>query len=310
MRFKGPMETMHSERPLALLKNKVRRVCTHLFRRLFSRGGEKVVVSFTSYPPRIKYAHRVVRSLFAQLMLPDKIVLYLSRDEFPEGERGLPPELLRCRGLDFEIRWVDGNMKSHKKYLYAVRDFPDALLITVDDDIECRNTLVGELVEGHRRFPHAVIGIRCHVINFDESGKVLPYRRWVQESGNRFPKTLNRPSMRLFSTSGSGMCLPPGSLPQEAFDEHAILKTCLNADDLWLKAMTVMAGWPTVSLPGRQDVHMIEGTQVEALWSENARGGNDRAFAAIREYCASSLGIPAIDDLLRDDSLDALMSGS
>lgn len=303
------MEPMHSEHPLALLKNKVRRVGTKLLRLPSGARRERVIVSFTSYPARIGAAHRVVRSLFAQTFLPDKVLLYLSSDEFPGGENDLPKELLSCCGFDFEIRWVSGNMKSHKKYLYAVRDFPDALVITVDDDIECRNTLVGELVEGHRRFPHAVIGIRCHIITFDDSGKVLPYRRWVWESGDKCPATLNRPSVRLFSTSGSGMLLPPGSLPQAAFDERAIRETCLNADDIWLKVMTTVAGWPTVSLPGRQDVHMIEGTQVQTLWSQNARGGNDRAFEAIREYCANALGIPRIDSLLFDESLDGLMRG-
>lgn len=289
---------------LALMKNKVRRFGTHAIRRFQIR--ECIIVSLTSYPGRIDFVHQVVRSLFAQTVLPDKVVLYLSQDEFPNGEDDLPDALRRCEGLDFEVRWVSGNMKSHKKYLYAVKDFPDALVITVDDDIVCRYTLVAELLEAHRRFPGCVPAIRCHIINFTSEGKVAPYMDWDRESGNNFPRTLNYPSMRLCPTSGAGMLLPPGSLPEAAFDESAICSTCLDADDLWLKVMTAIAGWPSVSLPGWQGVSNIEGSQEQALWDTNSRGGNDEAFSLIREHCTKRLGIPFADDLLRDDSLDAL----
>lgn len=298
--------TMGDKGALALLKNRLRRLATHAARCILR--PERVIVSLTSYPGRIGTVHLVVRSLFAQLALPDKVVLYLSSDEFPHAEKDLPPELLDCVGFDFEIRWVDGNMRSHKKYLYAVRDFPDALIITVDDDIECRNTLVGDLVEAHRRFPKTVPGARCHIISFGEDGRVRPYGEWVMESGNRYPRTLNRPSMRLCPTSGAGMLLAPGSLPPAAFDEQAIREICLDADDLWLKVMTALAGWPSVSVPGRQDVVNIAGTQVEALWYANSRGGNDRAFALLRMYFADCLGVPLVDSLLRDDGLDVLMA--
>lgn len=289
---------------LALLKNKTRRVATRLGRLFLSR--DEIVVSLTSYPRRINSVHRVVRSLFAQTMLPDRIVLYLSRDEFPNGEGGLPRELLACRGHDFKIRWVEGNMRSHKKYLYAVRDYPNALVITVDDDIECRNTLVSELVEAHHRFPHAVCGVRCHVINFTSEGSIAAYNKWILESGNHHPRTLNHPSMRLFPTSGAGMLLPPGSLPPQAFDEEAIKETCLNADDIWLKVMTALAGWPSLSIPGWQGVTTIEGTQEDSLWSTNAKGGNNRAISALRQWCLEHLGV-SIDNLFKDDALDDLL---
>lgn len=288
-----------------MLKNNVRRLGTRAVRHLWSR--KRVIVSLTSYPGRIGFVHQVIRSLFAQTVLPDTIVLYLSRDEFPNGNVDLPDSLLSCCGFDFEIRWVSGNMKSHKKYLYAVKDFPDALVITVDDDIVCRNTLVGELLEGYRRFPGCVPAIRCHIINFTSDGYVAPYMDWIHESGNTFSKTLNHPSMRLCPTSGAGMLLAPGSLPPEAFDEWAIRSTCLDADDLWLKVMTSLAGWPSVSLPGWQGVISIEGSQDQALWSTNSRGGNDSAFAAIRSYCAEHLEVPRIDDLMRDDDFDTLV---
>jgi hypothetical protein len=240
-------------------------------------------------------------------VLPDKILLYLSLDEFPHYENDLPKELLDCCGFDFQIRWVKENLKSHKKYLYAMEEYPEALVITVDDDIECRNTMVGELLDGHRRFPHAIPAIRCHVIMFDSSGKHLPYNNWAMEVGNTYPQTCNRPSMRLFPTSGAGMLLSPGSLPRCAFDQESILSTSLDADDIWLKVMTVLAGWPTVSLPGWQGAINIEGTQETALWDANSRGGNDCALDRTYAYCTQNLGVSNVDELLQDDFLDTLL---
>lgn len=289
---------------LALLKNKTRREGTRIKRLL--RRREHVVVSLTSYPGRIRTVHRVIRSLFAQKVLPDLVVLYLSEEEFPHHEDDLPAELLSCRGHDFEIRWVSGNLGSHKKYFYAFSDFPQSLIITVDDDIECRNTLVGELLELHRRFPHAVPAIRCHLVRFDGSGHHLPYNDWTMEVGNRLPEACGVPSMRLFATSGAGVLFSPGSLPKEAFDGRAIMETCPRADDVWLKVMTAVAGWPTVSAPGWQGVIPIEGTQTTSLWSVNQLGGNDEALLKVYDHCAKQLGIVDIDELLQDDNLAGL----
>ena len=245
----------------------------------------------------------VVRSLFAQLQLPDLTVLYLSEDQFPDGVKSLPPSLTSCLGGDFQIRWVRGDMRSHKKYLYAVRDFPEDLVITVDDDIVCRNTLVGDLLDAHVRHPHAVAAIRTHLMEFDSGGALLPYSDWQMEVGNPRPELCDRPSMRLFGTSGAGMLFPPGSLPAAAFDTEAIGETCPNADDVWLKAMTAIAGYPTVSVAGWQGVDCIEGSQETSLWATNQRGGNDDAIRKVRAYCEKDLGVECFDSLFHDDAL-------
>lgn len=285
---------------LARAKNKLRREVTLALK---PRDQQRVIVSLTSYPQRIDYVADVVRSLFAQLQLPDLTVLYLSEDQFPDGVKSLPPSLTSCLGRDFQIRWVRGDMRSHKKYLYAVRDFPEDLVITVDDDIVCRNTLVGDLLDAHARHPHAVAAIRTHLMEFDANGVLLPYSSWQMEVGNPRPELCDRPSMRLFGTSGAGMLLPPGSLPAAAFDTGTIGETCPNADDVWLKAMTAIAGWPTVSVAGWQGVDCIEGSQETSLWATNQRGGNDDAIRKVRAYCEKDLGVECFDSLFHDDAL-------
>lgn len=291
---------MNPQSKLARTKNLLRRVATLVAR---PKDRQRVIVSLTSYPARIQYVSRVVRSLFAQRYLPDMTVLYLSKDQFPMGEKELPADLRDCLGFDFQIRWVDGDMRSHKKYLYAFADFPGSLIITVDDDIVCRNTLVGELVDGHKRHPDAVVAIRTHLMKFGDDGLLFPYCEWHMEVGNDRPELCNRPSMALFATSGAGLLFPPDSLPKAAFDCKAIYETCLNADDVWLKVMSAIAGYPTVTLPGWQGVDCIEGSQDVSLWSYNRTGGNDLAISKVREHCEKDLGLASLDSLLYDPSL-------
>lgn len=291
---------MNPQSKLARKKNLLRRAMTLATR---PKDRQRVIVSLTSYPARIQYVSKVIRSIFAQRCLPDLTVLYLSRDQFPLGESQLPADLVECLGFDFEIRWVDGDMKSHKKYLYAFRDFPNQLIITVDDDIVCRNTLVGELIEGHWRFPEAVVAIRTHLMRFGVDGTLSPYCDWHMEVGNERPELCCTPSMALFATSGAGLLLPPGSLPEAAFDCEAIRETCLNADDVWLKAMSALAGYPTVGLAGWQGVDCIDGSQEVSLWSYNRSGGNDLAISKVREHCEKDLGIRSFDSLFYDSAL-------
>ena len=57
----------------------------------------RIIVSLTSYPPRINSVHKVIESLYRQTVPADEIVLYLSLDEFPETKQDLPETL---RSLD------------------------------------------------------------------------------------------------------------------------------------------------------------------------------------------------------------------
>jgi len=86
----------------------------------------KVIVSFTSYPKRIGMVHKVVESLLEQTIRADAILLYLSLDEFPHEESDLPDMLREMIGKHgFRIIWVKGNLKSHKKYYYALQEYCD-----------------------------------------------------------------------------------------------------------------------------------------------------------------------------------------
>ena len=106
---------------------------------------EDVVVSFTSFPARIGYVYMTVESLLRQTALPGRIILWLSKEQFPTEET-VPEHLKKLQNEVFQIRYVDGDIRSHKKYYYSFQEFPEKKVITVDDDMIYPPRLVEELL--------------------------------------------------------------------------------------------------------------------------------------------------------------------
>ena len=96
---------------------------------------QTVIVSMTSFPAAIPYAVQAVRSILDGSVLPDKLVLYLTFSQF--GQKGVPEELLELATSNpiFEIRDYNRDIRSYRKLVPALKDFPDSVIVTVDDDV-------------------------------------------------------------------------------------------------------------------------------------------------------------------------------
>lgn len=114
-----------------------------------------LVVSLTSFPPRIGKARLVIQSLLNQSVQPRQIVLYLSLQEFPD--RSVPRPLAALTGRRFEIRYVQENSRSYKKLLPALVDFPQATIVTFDDDRIYANDCLARLWAASRATPNTII---------------------------------------------------------------------------------------------------------------------------------------------------------
>lgn len=81
----------------------------------------KIIVSLTSFPLRIKTIWIVIECLMRQQTVPDKIILWLSKDQF-SGLDALPKRLLNYRDRGLEIKLREGDLRSHKKYYYMLSE--------------------------------------------------------------------------------------------------------------------------------------------------------------------------------------------
>lgn len=242
-----------------------------------NREKEMVIVSLTSYPARIKTIAKVLEPIFEQTRPADKVLLWLADSQFPNKEKELPTNLLSLQSKGLEICWCD-DIKTHKKYYYSMLKYPDAVIITIDDDAVYAKNLIEQLMASYARHPNAVSSMRVHEIAFDETGSPLPYTAWKKECD----EALDAPSFKYMATGVGGVLYPPKSLHSEVFNKENLTDTCLFGDDLWLKTMEIMAGTPVVLAQKHSKLELIEDTQKSALWHENVdQNRNDQQFEAI-----------------------------
>ena len=195
---------------------------------------ESIIISLTTFPERINELKFCLYSLFNQTFKADKIVLYLSEDEFTNREDDLPDEVLNFIKYGLEIRWCSGNLRSYKKLIYALKDYPDSIIVTVDDDLFYSKNLLAELYKSYKKNPDCISTHRAHRIVKNNKGNILPYDSWIKEIASREINYDN------FLTSGAGVLFPPNCFNSEVFNTENIEKLCPYADDIWFWGMGVL----------------------------------------------------------------------
>lgn len=126
-------------------------------------GEEHTIVSLTSWPLRIHTVFLTIESLLRQSHKAHKVLLYLSEEEFPTKELPETLKVQQTRGL--EVRWVKENLRSYKKLLYALKDFPESNIITVDDDCFYFDDFSKLLLELHKEEPRQILAFYAHSPN-------------------------------------------------------------------------------------------------------------------------------------------------
>ncbi len=265
--------------------------------------SRQIIVSFTTYPKRVSTIHKVVDNIASQTKKADAVYLWLAKEQFPNGEADLPKELLerQKQGL-VVLRWCDEDIRSHKKYFYVMQEFPQAIVITVDDDLVYPEDLIQSLFECYLCNPNCVSAMRAHaeLVNFSKAGEIMPYEFWLPE----YREKIYTPSMQLFATSGAGTLYPPNVLDKHAFCKEKFLELCLLADDVWLNAMQLANGTPTVLASNNYFLHIIGGTQETTLFEENVGSGkNDAQLSAVRSWLKAEFGRDVIYENLTQSNL-------
>jgi hypothetical protein len=193
------------------------------------RDKKRYIVSLTTFPARIGRVWLVIETLLRQSRKPDMIVLWLSKDQF-SSQDALPKTLLKQKERGLDIRFVNGDLRSHKKYFYALTEFADDYLILVDDDIFYPSNTIEVLIETSNQSPAAICCHRARMVGM-VNGVRSPYIQWMELQNNICPNE------HIFFTTGGGTILPPHSLHPEVLNDRIFEKICLYADDVWLNAM-------------------------------------------------------------------------
>ena len=234
---------------------------------------DSMVVSLTTFPARIGYVHLAIKSLLNQTVKPGKIILWLAKEQFRDVE--IPPQLQQLCAYGLEIRYCDEDLLAHKKYYYAMQEFPDKLIVTYDDDIIYPEDSLEKLLAMHEQHPQAIICNRGREIAM-ENDSVAPYRYW--KVSGQIPAGI--PTYRVMASTGAGTLYPPHCMPEETFDIEKIRRLALIADDLWMKVMSIQGGVPVVKSQTRGKALCVsKGKQDITLAHQNVdQSLNDRVM--------------------------------
>ena len=250
----------------------------------------RIIVSLTSFPERINNLWMVIETLLRQQQKPDRIILWLSKEQH-RSINELPKKLidLQLRGL--EIRFCEGDLRSHKKYFYALQEFKTELVITVDDDVLYNSKIISTLLELHLKFPKCVCCNHSSIINFRDN-IIQPYKTWKECTKS------NIPSQEIFPIGVGGILYPPNSISKHAFNIVAIESNCLLADDIWLNVMTKINDNMVVSSNLKTYYLPVLYKNKTTLTSKNVNQGlNDKQLEDVKNYCITELGINPFKDI-------------
>ena len=244
----------------------------------------KLIVSLTSFPERLYDIHFCIYSILNQTLKPDEIILWLATNQFPNGEQDIPQNVLTLKKFGLQIKWCD-DIKAYKKLIPALKEYPDDLIVTADDDLFYPEDWLESLYEEHKQNPSNIICQRSRRISFNNNDSLKSYDEWKLNDGEVKESFFN------FSTNGAGSLFPPHSLYSDVSNKNLFEKLCPNADDVWIWAMALLN---RTKIKGVKN-NMVDLTYVnlarelniineKTLYSSNFDGGNDLQIKNIIDY--------------------------
>lgn len=238
---------------------------------------QEIIVSLTSFPAAIPYAIQAIRSILNGSVLPDKIILYLTYSQF--NEIGIPQEILNMHEQYpiFEIRNYETDIRSYRKLIPALKDFPDSVIVTIDDDVSYHKHMLRNLLYLHAKLPNAIIAHRARKIKLN-----APYRKWRKYKWYDFIFKKYHFNHLSLQTGVGGVLYPPHSLDVQMLDPALFMKLAPTNDDIWFWAAAVSKGTFVVPLPnGIRRPKEIGKPGIISLTKINVLSSNDRNRTAL-----------------------------
>lgn len=200
-------------------------------------GDSEVIVSLTTFGRRLSRVYLTIESLMQQSMPANRIVLWIS-DEFQS--RPLPRLLQNQMKRGLEVGFCK-DIRSYTKLVPSLRAFPEATIITVDDDLIYDVDVLETLITHHLTSPKVICANRIHLMKKSSGGKLQTYMNWDWH----IPYTGKADKLN-FLTGVGGVLYPPHCLDPEVLNEKVFLDICKFADDVWFTAMAIKAGTPII----------------------------------------------------------------
>lgn len=224
------------------------------------KRNPQLIVSLTSFPARIKVVAKTINTLLRQTVKPDKLILWLADSQFPTKEQELPIELLKLKEYGLEIRWCE-DLRSYKKLVPTLREFPNDIIVTADDDLYYQEDWLESLYNEYLKDPKNVYTRRSTgVLKRRDYVKIIPH----YDNENYAPSYINQ------IMGGAGTLYSPNSLHRDVLDTKKCMNLIPTYDDIYFWAMAVANG-TKIGLIKNKDLNLynVEDSQEVALCKIN-----------------------------------------
>lgn len=224
------------------------------------------VVSLTSYGDRTRQVYLTIESIGRGTLLPSRIILWLDEADVVAHPM-IELQRLQARGLEIKICQDYGPHKKYYPYVDARETF-EKPLVTADDDIFYPRSWLRMLHTAYQLAPNYVHCLRARRIKMIPHA-IAPYATWDMVRDTK-PSHLN------LATGCAGVIYPAPLQRALKLRGTAFLQVCPRADDLWLHAQALRAGFRVRQIVPREfPLCEVPGTQANALYLHNFEEGND-----------------------------------
>ena len=258
------------------------------------KRSPELIVSLTSFPARINSVEKTIRTLLTQTLKPDRVILWLAEEQFPNKENDLPRALIALKHFGLEIEFCE-DLRSYKKLIPTLKKYPQAVVITTDDDIYYASDTVETL---YTSYLEDKMSVHAHRV---QHTKLV--------DGDKIKKCGRTPQTSYFNRQiGYGAVLyPPDVLYKDVADISLFKRLLPTHDDVWFWAMTVLNHRKIKVVKGeKESVIYVENTQQHGLCKVNKASTKDssvgisidEAYKRILEY------YPQILDVLKEENAE------
>ena len=195
-----------------------------------NKKAVNVIVSLTSYGERISELKYTLYSLIKQNICPEKIIVNIAF----EDEKYITSELRSFEQYGVEF-FLCKDLRSYKKLLPTLERFPQASIVTCDDDIYYEKNWLKRLYLTHKQFPEDIC---CHFVKkiTHEKDTINTYHKWIH---NYKCYTIDN---SLFLLGATGVFYPSGAFFRDIDREDLFMKLAPLADDIWFWFMIHLNG--------------------------------------------------------------------
>lgn len=225
-----------------------------------------IIASLTTFPDRINTVKETIKTLLKQTCKPDELVLWLAKEQFPQGEESLPQDLLSLKEYGLSIKWCE-DFRSYKKLIPTLKEYPNHIIITFDDDIYYSNNVIELLYNSYLENPNCIStnrSLRLYSMFNKMRFKKTAFSYWKKYKDISYKNSI---------IGCGGVLYPPNSLNKEVFNNNSFMKLIPTQDDVWFWAMAILNGTPIKVVAGYDmDLLTVENTQQYGLSKINGKG--------------------------------------